>query len=177
MTAREQKDIRSYCALLLKEYGIFISPDDPVIPALYIIYRHTQSTHDNNKLLASQIREALSKSNPREFHFHHPGEAWKFQLAAAFKWAIGGFAILIFISIGSWHWSKANDVKAAKAILQASGNMGILFQRVQKNNKGAFFIDFTAAAGDSIRHFMEYEKVNKKTIRIYLGKEPDTIDK
>lgn len=42
MTPQEQKDLRSYCAILLNQYGFHFSPDDPVIPALYIIYMHIE---------------------------------------------------------------------------------------------------------------------------------------
>ena len=175
MTAQEQKDLRDYCAILLKEYGILISPDDPVIPALYIFYKHTKSVSESNQVLALQVRGVLSKVRPREFHFHHPGEAWKFQLAAAFKWTTGALLTFVFVLIGAWQWSRLNDVQAAKAILQSSGNMGLLFHRVTKDDQGNFFIDFTAANGDSIKHFTEYERLNKKAIRIYVGRDSSNI--
>jgi hypothetical protein len=66
---------------------------------------------------------------------------------------------------------------AARTILQSSGTLSILFHRVKKNNEGIFFIDFTAGIGDSTRHFIEYEKLDKKTIRVYLGRESDNIEK
>jgi hypothetical protein len=177
MTPQEQKDLRTYCALLLEEYGISFSPEDPVIPALYILYRHTKSNHESNQVLASQIQEAILKIKPQEFHFHHPGEAWKFQMAVAFKWALGSLFILALILMGTWHWSRVNDMAAARTILQSSGTLSILFHRVKKNNEGIFFIDFTAGIGDSTRHFIEYEKLDKKTIRVYLGRESDNIEK
>ena len=76
MTDHEQKDLRSYCAFLLKEYGFHFSPSDPVVPALYIIHKEMQLNNQNNKALASQVKEATSRINPKEFHFHYPGEAW-----------------------------------------------------------------------------------------------------
>ncbi len=176
MTAQEQKDLRAYCAFLLKEYGIHFSPDDPVIPALYIIYMHSKSNGESNKALASQIREALLRTKPQEFHFHHPGEAWKFQMAATFKLALSAILILVLILVGAWHWARMNNVKAAKLILQSSGNMSKLFHRVQKNREGIYFIDFTASTGDSIKHFIEYKRLDRKTVRVYVGRESSSVD-
>ncbi len=44
MTDQEQKQLRFYCAFLLKEYEFHFSPTDPVIPALYIIHNEMQSS-------------------------------------------------------------------------------------------------------------------------------------
>lgn len=171
MTAQEQKDLRSYCALLLKEFGFQFPPDDPIIPALYIIYRHMESNKESNEALALQVKEAMSKTKPREFHFHYPGEAWKFRMAGLFKWMICGLVVLAFLLLGTWHWSRVNDIAAARAIVQHSGNMDKLFHRVQKNSNGIYFIDFTASTGDSIKYFVEYEKLDRKTVRVYVGRE------
>jgi hypothetical protein len=130
-----------------------------------------KSNSESNEVLASQIREASSKIKPKEFHFHYPGEAWKFQMAGLFKWLLSGLVVFAMMWFGAWHWSRANDVGAARAILQSSGIMSNLFHRVQKNDNGTYFIDFTISTGDSVRHFVEYEKLDRKTVRIYLGRE------
>lgn len=170
MTAQEQKEVRAYCAFLLTEYGIHLPPDDPVIPALYTMYRHTKSNSESNHLLASKIQEALQKMKPKEFHFHHQGEAWRFQMATAFKWVLCAVLVLVLMVFGTWHWSRVNDVAKAKSIIQSAGGMGKLFQRVQISTEGIYFIDFTVSSGDSTRHFTEYERIDKKTIRVYVGR-------
>lgn len=171
MTAQEQKDLRSYCAFLFNKHGFHFSPDDPVIPALYIIYMHMKSNNESNEALALQIREAVSKTKPKKFHFHYPGEAWKFQMAGVFKWVLSGLVVLAVLWFGAWHWSRVNDVEEARAILRHSGSLGKLFHRVQKNDDGIYFIDFTTSTGDSVRYFVEYEKLDRKTVRVYLGRE------
>lgn len=176
MTDQEQKNLRSYCAFILKEYGFHFSPTDPVIPALYIIHKEMQLNNQNNSTIASLIKEASSKINPTTFHFNSPGAALKFQLGIALKWILGGFLVLMLICIGVWYWSIVNDVERARTIIQASDNLGELIKRVKKNDEGYYFIDFTATKGDSIRHFTEYQKLNTKTVRIYLGRDT-TISK
>lgn len=171
MTDRELKDLRSYCAFLLKEYGFQLSPSDPVIPALYIIHMEMQLNNENNKALASQVKDASSRINPKEFHFHHPGEAWKFQMGIVFKWLSSVLIILLFVWVAVWYWSVVKDVDGARTIIESSRNMGELHKAVKKDKAGYYFIDFTAAKGDSIQNFKEYQKLNAKTVRVYLGKE------
>jgi ribosomal protein S6 len=72
--------------------------------------------------------------------------------------------------VAIWYWSLANNVDEAKTIIQTAGNMGELMKRVKKDNHGYYFIDFTAAKGDSIQRFKEFQKLDAKTVRIYLGK-------
>lgn len=177
MTSEEEKDLRAYCVYLLTEYGFQFSPDNPVIPALYIIYRHTKSNTEANKVLTSQIQEALSKIKPEEFHFHYPGEAWKFQMAGLLKLIVCFGLILTILFVGLWQWSRANDVEQAKTIIQSSGNMGVLLHRIKVSDRGTYYIDFTAPNGDSVQHFFEYKKLDKKTIRVYLGRESDHSSK
>lgn len=64
MTDKEQKDLRSYCAFILKEYGFDIPPNDPIIPALYVIHKEMQLNNESNKALALQVKEAAAKINP-----------------------------------------------------------------------------------------------------------------
>ena len=172
MTDQEQKDLRSYCAFILNEYGFQFSPNDPVIPALYIIHKEMQLNNQNNKEIASLVKEASSRINPKVFNFNSPGEAWKFQIGIAFKWILSGFLALSLIWVAAWRWSMANDVDRAKIIIESSGNVGELLKGMKKDKTGYYFIDFTAVKGDSIQPFKEYQRLNAKTVRVYLGKGP-----
>jgi len=171
MTDKEQRDIRAYCAFLLKEYGFHFSPDNPVIPALYIIYKEMQVNSQSNKALASQVKEAAEQLSPQVFHFNTEGEAWQFQRGLTFRWIVAGVFILLFGGIGAWVWSKANTINNHNTNLQFSRNMNGLMNRVKQDVAGNYFIDFTAATGDSIQHFQEFQKLNVKTVRVYLGTE------
>lgn len=171
MTDKEQKDLRAYCAFLLKEYGFHISPGDPIIPALYIIHKEIQFSIQSNKALASQVKEASSSINPTQYHFQYPGEAWKFQLGIALKWFLMGLIAVLLTWTGVWYWSMVKDIDKAKIIIEASGPAGKLIKAMQKDEAGYYFIDFTAPKGDSIQDFKEFRKLNPKTVRVYLGKE------
>jgi hypothetical protein len=171
MTDQEQKDLRTYCAFLLKEYGFHFSPNDPVIPALYIIHKEMQLNNRNNTALISQVKKAASQISPRVFNFNVAGEAWKFQMGILVKWIVSGLIVLLFTSLGVWYWSMANDVNKARSIIHGSDNVSELMKLAKQNNEGYYFIDFTIAKGDSILHFKEYQKLNAKTVRVYLGKE------
>ena len=74
MTDQEHKALRSYCAFILKEYGFQLSPNDPVIPALYIIHKEMQLNNQNNKAIANLIKESTSKMKSRSYTFNAPGE-------------------------------------------------------------------------------------------------------
>lgn len=171
MTDQEQKELRSYCAFILKEYGFQFPPNDPVIPALYIIHKEMQLNNQNNNAIASLVKEASARINPKVFHFNSPGEAWKFQMGLTLRWILSGLVVLLFIWAAIWYWSIANDFDRAKTIIGASDNMSELVKRVQKTNDGYYFIDFAVAKGDSVQNFKEYQKLSAKTIRIYLGKQ------
>ncbi len=171
MTDQEQKDLRTYCAFLLKEYGFHFSPNDPVIPALYIIHKEMKLNTLNNKALSSQVKKAASQISPQVFHFNVAGEAWKFQIGSVFKWIVSGLIVLLFTWLGVWCWSMASDVKKARSIIHGSDNVSELMKLAKQNNEGYYFIDFTIAKGDSIQHFKEYQKLNSQTVRVYLGKE------
>ncbi|CAN5389361.1 hypothetical protein BH10BAC4_BH10BAC4_07500 [soil metagenome] len=170
MTDQEQKAVRSYCAFILKEYGFHFSPDDPVIPALYIMHKEMQLNNQDNKAIASMITDASAKINPTVFHFISPGEAFRFQLGAALKWIIISVPILMLIWIGVWYWSMTSDVDKARVIIQATDKASELVKRARVDEQGHYFIDFTASSGDSVKHFREFRKLNTKTIRVYLGK-------
>ena len=171
MTDQEQKDLRSYCAFILEEYGFDIPPNDPVIPALYIIHKEMQLNSRSNSEIASLVKEAASRINPIVFHFNSAEAAFRFQLGIAVKWLSSGLLVLMLVAMAIWYWSMVNNVDEAKTIIQNSENMSELLQRVKKNNEGYYFIDFTAAKEDSIQPFKEFQKLDSKTVRIYVGKE------
>jgi hypothetical protein len=170
MTEKEQRSIRSYCAFLLTEYGIHFSPDDPVIPALYVIHKEMELSNASNKAIASEIKEAAAKINPTVFHFNNGDAAYKFHVGIAIKYILIGFLVLLFAVAGIWYWSMVNNVHQAKIIIQTSGSMGELMKRVRRDDEGFFVIDFTAAKGDSIQRFTEFQRLDAKTVRIVLGK-------
>ena len=167
----QQKTLRSFCALLLKEHGFPFSEDNPVIPALYVIHKELQLNNQYNKAIASRVEEASSRINPKVFNFNSEQAAWRFQMGITLRWGLIGFLVLMLIWVAAWRWSMANDIDRARIIISASDNMGELLKRTKKNRDGFYSIDFTAAKGDSIRHFVEYEKLNSKTVRVYLGRD------
>ncbi len=67
MTAQEEKDLRAYSAFILKEYGFHISPNDPVIPALYIIHREMQLNNQKIKRSPARLTMPRSKYIQRSF--------------------------------------------------------------------------------------------------------------
>jgi hypothetical protein len=172
MTEKQQRGIRSYCAFLLTEYGIHFSPDDPVIPALYVIHKEMQLNSTSNKAIASEVKEAAAKINPKVFNFNNENAAFKFQVGIAVKYILIGSLVLLFTVTGIWYWSLVSNVEQAKTIIEASGSMGELMKRVKKD-EGFYVIDFTAAKGDSIQRFKEFQKLDAKTVRIVIGKESE----
>ncbi|RAW01095.1 hypothetical protein [Pseudochryseolinea flava] len=168
MTPQEQQDLRNYCASLLKDYGFHFSPEDPVIPALYVIHKETESNLKAQRMLTTEFRDALDKVKP-QFHFHDGESAWKFQLSGLIKWAISVVAVLVAMGTGVWQWSRVHDVDAARQILDYSPRVNALLKCVKRTDAGLLFLDFTVQQGDSIAPFLEYERINKKTVRVYLG--------
>ena len=169
-TDQEEKDLRSYCAFLLKEYGFQFTPDNPVIPALYIIHKEMQLNNQNNKAIASLVEEASSRINPKVFNFNSRGEAWKFQLGMAVKWILSGGLILLFIWVAVWRWSMSNDLDKAGRIIKEAEHMHELLGRAKRDKAGAYFIDFSEAKEGSIRPFMMYRRLDDSTVRVHLGK-------
>jgi hypothetical protein len=173
MTEKEQRNIRAYCAFLIDEYGIHFSPDDPVIPALYVIHREMQLNNTSNKAIASEVKDAAAKINPTVFHFNNENAAYEFQVGIAVKYILIGSLVLLFTVAGIWYWSMVNKVNQAKTIIETSGSLGELMKRVKKDDEGFYVIDFTAAKGDSVQRFKEFLQLDAKTVRIVLGKESD----
>jgi len=171
MTDQEEKDLRSYCALLLKEYGFHFTPDNPEIPVLYIIHKEMQLNNHNNKAIASLIQEAASRINPTEFKFYSDGAAWKFQMGITLRWFLVGFLFLMSVGVATWYRSMSIEVEQAKTILSASGKTNELLKRERKDDEGYYYIDFTSAGGNATQDFKEFKTLNAKTVRVYLGKD------
>lgn len=171
MTDKERLELRAYSASLLKEYGIQFSATDPVLPAIYIIHKEMQQCNEANRLIAQRIDEASSRISPKVFHFNHAGEAWKFQMAIALKWILCGGLILAAISTGIWYWSLSHDIDRARIIIRAYDNLSQMAGNAEKNSMGSYFIDLSEARGDSVQHFQEYMRIDKKTIRLFLGRD------
>lgn len=160
MTDREQKDLRSYCAYLLKEEGFHFSPTDPVIPSLYIIHKENQRSIKAIEAAMMEVEKAAKKINSTVYNFQAEGAAWEFQVGGIFKWIVVGLILALISSVGVWYWSVKNDVDKARAIIQEYGAIDALTKRVQKSDDGFYFIDFT-----------EYQKVDAKTIRVIVGRD------
>src|SRR5688500_11035207 len=162
MTEKEQRSIRAYCAFLLDEYGVQFSPDDAVIPALYVIHKEMQLNNTNNKAIAAEIKDAAGKITPTVFHFNNGDAAYRFHVGIAVKYILVGSLVLLFTVAGIWYWSMVNNVDQAKTIIEASENMGGLMKRVSKDKGGFYVIDFTAAKGDSVQRFKEFLQLDAK---------------
>jgi len=171
MTDRVQKNLTDYCASLLVEHGFDYPVNDPVLPALYVIHKDMQRNSQKNQAIADAILEASKKFNPKQFIFNSSDAASKFQRGITIRWSIIAGLAALLAWVAAWHWSMRNDVHKARTIIGVSGNMGVLLQAAKKDKGGALFIDFTAARGDSIRQFTEYERLNGRTVRVYLGRE------
>lgn len=163
--------MRNYSAFLLKEYGFDIPLNDPVMPALYIIHKEMELTNQSNKAIASEVKQAASKINPKVFNFNNEDAAFKFQLGIGVRWFLYGCIIAVAAGIGAWHWSNVNKVEEAESILQNSGKLGEMLKLVKKDNEGFYIIGFKAANADSIVFLKEFRKMNESTVRIYLARE------
>lgn len=171
MTDKERLELRAYSASLLKEYGFQFTTNDPVLPVIYIIHKEMQQCNEANRLIAQQVDQASSRISPKVFHFNHTGEAWKFQMAIAMKWILCGGLVLVAISIGIWYWSLSSDIDRSRTIIHTYDNLSKMAARSEKNREGSYFMDLSEARGDSVQHFCEYVRIDKKTIRIFLGRD------
>jgi hypothetical protein len=171
MTDQARENLRSFSAFLLRELGIYFPEGDPTLPYLFAIHKDMELNNRTNKEIASLIQQALSKINPKEFKFYSGDAALKFQNGITLRWGIIGTLILLFFWIAAWHWSTVNDVHQAKIIIGASGKTTELLKCVKKDNEGFYYFDFSEAKGKSIQNFKEFERLNAKTVRVYLGKE------
>ncbi len=171
MTDREQRDFRFYCASLLNEYGIQLSPDDPITSVLYIIHHERKLNHRSNKELTSLIQEAALKINPKVYNFHSREAAWSFQLGIILRWSLTILLVALCIWGGAWHWSNVHYVDRARAIIQASGKSNELLKRMKRDSEGSYHIDFKKAKGNSIHDFDEFKILNAEIVRVNLGRD------
>jgi hypothetical protein len=160
MTDREQKDLRSYCAYLLDEHGFHFSPTDPVIPALYIMYKENQANIKAYQTVITEIEKASAKLNPKVYNFQVEGEAWDFQLGNVLKWVAIALAIGLFSVIGAWYWSAKSNVAKARSIVNEYRYLEGLRKLIQKSDDGLYFIDF-----------IHFKKIDAKTIRVYVERD------
>ena len=170
MTEHEQKKLRAYCAFLFKEYGFQFSTHDPVVPALFTIHKEVETLRQSNGELTSRVEAATANVSPVAFHFHYKGEAWKFQMGITIKWISFGLLIALFSTIAVWYWSMQLDVTHLRLMNETFPITAELNKRVMKQD-GFYFIDFTAAKGDSVQSFTEFRKLKPNTVRVYLGRE------
>lgn len=170
MTDDEIRALRSYSAFILKAYGFQMPPDDPVLPALYIIHREMQLNNKVNKAVGEQIAQAASNLRGKSYHFNVPGESFKYQIAAAVKYLAIGLITLAFCAVGVWFWALKNEINTARDVIQTSGKARMLLERMKKDREGFYFIEFKSSKGNSIANFHEFEWIDKETVRVYLGK-------
>lgn len=157
MTEQEQKDIRNYCAFLQQEYGFDFSPSDPVIPALFVIHKEVQSSNTKSEKLSNLVKDAAAKINPTVFHFNQQGEAWKFQLGITIRWIAIGLILSLIIWGAAWHCYIEKDVARAREAVNVSEAIKKLLTQTRRDSKGNYYIDF-----------VDFQKLNAKTVRIYL---------
>lgn len=169
MTERLQKNLIDYCARLLMEHEIQIGVNDPVLPALYVIHEEMKKNTQKNQAIADAIRDASKKFNPKQFIFNNGDAAAEFQRGITRRWWIIGVILLLLIWGAALYWSKRNEVVEARTIINAARNLDVLLQAAKMAKSGEFYIDFTAPKGDSAQRFVEYKKLNSKTVRVYLG--------
>lgn len=171
MTDQVEKNLRFYCAFLLKEHGIQFTQDEVIVPPLYVIHKDMELNNQTNKAIALKIEEVASRINPTEFKFYSGEAAWKFQMGITLRWVLIGALVLLFVWGAVLYVSVTNELDGARIIIGASDHTSELLKRVKKGDENIYFIDFTAAKGDSIQPFIEYQKLNTKTVRVYLGRD------
>ena len=167
----QEKLLRQYCARVLLKYGFEFTTHDPVLPALYTIYRELHANKVGNEEVATNIKAALEKLNPTVYNFNEPGEAWKFKMAESLRWLFVGLSVVAVVFVALIWWRQYNDVRRAREILLASsGSHRLLMMAAEKNESGFMYLELSKAKGRFIKNFTEYEEVKKDTIRVYLGK-------
>jgi len=177
MTEHEEKDIRAYCSWIHCEFGIEFSSGDPTVPTMYVFHKEMESTVEANRRIAEEIKEATSRLKPIVYNFNERGESLKFQIGIVLKWILLSIPVSIIIWITAWGWSNANDIEQARMIIESSENVRVLANRVQKNEDGFYFIDFSPGRGDSTKPFTEFKAVNKQTMRVILGRDSSQLKK
>lgn len=171
MTEREEKELRNYCAWLLKEYGFTFPPTDPVIPALYIMHRQQMLANKCNDGVLRKLEDIAKSVSPVIYQFNHRGEAIKFQLAKLYRW----HCLIFIIALAGWGWflvlKAKGDIVTAEAIISGSPQLvKNLVTRVRIDDEGFQFIEFSKPANGSIKFLTEYHQIDNTRVRIYLGK-------
>src|SRR5882762_3723662 len=110
MSETQEKLLRQYCAHVLLKYGFEFSPHDPVIPALYTIYKELGTNKVGNEAVARSIKDALEKLNPTVYNFNEQGEAWKFKMAESIRWLFAGACLVATVGLGLVWWRQHNNV-------------------------------------------------------------------
>ncbi len=175
MNDKEERELRNYCAWLLKEYGFNFPPTDPVLPALYVIHRQMMAARKSNETLAEQFKDATKSLAPVVYNFSQPGEGWKFQAAASIRWAVGGLSLVAISWIAFVWWQARNDHANAKLIIDSASVIeSTLMQSAKRDSDGYLYLEFTEATGNKIKNFTEYDEIAHGKVRVYLGKSKST---
>jgi hypothetical protein len=171
MTEKLQKELQDYSSFILKEYGFFIPPTDPVIPALFIIHQEVARNYKSNQLLGTLVQEATKKMNPNIYNFNVPGEALKFQIGSSIKLLFGCLTIVLFLFIGL-SWIKIQtEVEKARSIIELSDPIQKeLLNRIEKDSEGFYYIEFKESLSPSVINFTEYDEIGRGRVRVYLGR-------
>ena len=152
-------------------YGIHISENDELLPVLHFVFHSVKEVKESRAKQESALGDLMSKINRPVYNFA-PGEAWQFQIASSLKWLFIGISIVLFALIALKWWSSKNDLDEAQRIIRSSGRINShLLNNVKEDRDGFMFLEFTEAEENSIKNFIEYEKVNSRTVRVYLGQE------
>jgi hypothetical protein len=172
MTEREEKELRNYCAWMLKEYGFDFPPTDPVIPALYVMHREMMANRKSNEAIATSLQGMAKNIKPTVYNFSQPGEAWKFQIAQGLKW----FLVVCGFIVSAWGWyfvlDANGDIDAARSVLKHSTSLTKeLLPLVQKDTEGFLYLEFDKPQSTQVANFTQYDQLPNGKVRVYLGNE------
>lgn len=142
---------------------------------MYIFHKEMEVCIASNRTIIAEVKSAATKIHPEVFQFNSSEAAWKFQMGITYRWAMFLGCALLLLWISAWWWSMKKEVDQARIIIKASGNIGLLAKQVRQDRDGYYFIDFTAPNSDSLKSFTEFQVINAKTVRVFLGNE--TTDK
>jgi hypothetical protein len=175
MTGQDHKDVYSYRVWVHREFGIEYSSTDPILPTMYVFHNEMNLTVEKIRGIAAEIKENTSRMDPVVYNFNEKGESLKFQLGIFLKWVLSSLPVSLVIWILSLWWSNVNDVDKARMIIDSSENVLVLAERVQKTPDSFYFIDFAPTRGDSTKPFTEFKLIEKRVVRVFIGK--DSIQK
>ncbi|PZQ97381.1 MAG: hypothetical protein DI539_29870 [Flavobacterium psychrophilum] len=75
-----------------------------------------------------------------------------------------------FVWTASWVWSARKDLNEAKKIIEQSKVTDKLIPYVKTDAGGSYFIEFMVTRQGN-KEVMKVAKIDKNTIRVYLGKD------